>query len=81
MKAPGSGILEFDLHSLSSGRTRLTITAYWHPRGVWGLLYWYTLVPAHLFLFRGWTRAIARRAEQGKLPEPAQDSLPAGDDT
>jgi hypothetical protein len=26
-------------------------------------MYWYTLVPAHLFLFRGWTRAIARRAE------------------
>jgi uncharacterized protein YbjT (DUF2867 family) len=63
MKAPGSGILEFDLKPLEDGGTDITITAYWHPRGVWGLLYWYTLVPAHLFLFRGWTRAIARRAE------------------
>jgi hypothetical protein len=27
-----------------------------------GLLYWYSLVPAHLFLFRGLTRAIQRRA-------------------
>ena len=79
MKAPGSGILEFDLRPLEGGRTQLTITAYWHPRGVWGLLYWYTLVPAHLFLFRGWTRTIARRAEQGILPPPDPYYLPAGE--
>ena len=63
MKAPGSGILEFVLRPLTHGHTEITITAYWHPRGVWGLLYWYTLVPAHLFIFRGWTRAIVRRAQ------------------
>lgn len=63
MKAPGSGILEFDLRALPEGDTEITITAYWHPRGVWGLLYWYALVPAHLFLFRGWTTAIVRRAQ------------------
>ncbi len=79
MKAPGSGILEFDLQPLEGGRTQITITAYWHPRGVWGLLYWYTLVPAHLFLFRGWTRTIAHRAEQGILPPPDPYYLPAGE--
>ena len=63
LKAPGSGVLEFDIEPLGDGRTQLDITAYWHPRGVWGLAYWYVMVPAHLFLFRGWTRAIARRAE------------------
>jgi uncharacterized protein YbjT (DUF2867 family)/uncharacterized protein YndB with AHSA1/START domain len=63
MKAPGSGILEFELQPLADGGTRLTETAYWHPRGVWGLLYWYAMVPAHLFLFRAMTRAIVRRAE------------------
>jgi hypothetical protein len=26
-------------------------------------MYWYVLVPAHLFLFKGMTAAIARRAE------------------
>jgi uncharacterized protein YbjT (DUF2867 family) len=61
MKAPGTGVLEFELEP-EGDRTRITITAYWHPRGVWGLAYWYALVPAHLFIFRGWTRAIARRA-------------------
>jgi hypothetical protein len=30
-----------------------------------GLLYWYVLVPAHLFIFRGLTRAIQRRASAG----------------
>ena len=49
--------------ALWNRRTRLTETAYWHPRGVWGLLYWYAMVPAHLFLFRAMTRAIVRRAE------------------
>jgi uncharacterized protein YbjT (DUF2867 family) len=63
MKAPGSGILEFEIEPLPDGRTRLTETAYWHPQGVWGLLYWYALVPFHLFIFKGMTRAIAARAE------------------
>ncbi len=64
MRAPGAGVLEFELEPLPGGGTRITETAYWHPAGVWGLLYWYSLVPAHLVLFRGMTRAIARRAER-----------------
>ena len=40
----------------------MTITAYWHPQGVWGLLYWYALAPAHLFIFRRMTSAMMRRA-------------------
>jgi len=66
MKAPGSGILEFDIRPRPEGGSRVRATAYWHPRGFWGLAYWYALVPAHGFLFRGWTRAIARRAESGR---------------
>ncbi len=63
MRAPGAGVLEFVLEPVGDGSTRITETAYWHPQGVWGLLYWYALVPAHLFIFKGMTRAIARRAE------------------
>jgi uncharacterized protein YbjT (DUF2867 family) len=63
LKAPGSGILEFELEPLPGGGTRLTETAYWHPQGVWGLLYWAVLVPFHLFIFKGMTRAMVRRAE------------------
>lgn len=64
MRAPGSGVLEFEIGQEPSGQTRIKATAYWHPAGVWGLLYWYALVPAHQFLFAGLTRAIARRAEK-----------------
>jgi len=68
MKAPGSGILEFELEPLPDGGTRLTETAYWHPRGIWGLLYWYAMIPAHLFLFRAMTRAMVRHAEASTEP-------------
>lgn len=64
MRAPGAGVLEFELEPLTAGGTRLTATAYWHPAGVWGLLYWYSLEPVHRRLFKGLTREICRRAEQ-----------------
>jgi uncharacterized protein YbjT (DUF2867 family) len=64
MKAPGAGILEFQLEPVAEG-TRVTATAYWHPRGAWGLLYWYPLVPFHGLIFDRMTDAIARRAEEG----------------
>jgi uncharacterized protein YbjT (DUF2867 family) len=63
MRAPGSGVLEFDIEPDQPGCHRLTITAYWHPQGVWGLIYWYVMAPAHLFIFRGMSAAMARRAE------------------
>jgi hypothetical protein len=64
LKAPGSGALEFEITARGCEHTELRITAHWHPRGVWGLMYWYAMLPAHLFLFRGWTRKLARLAEQ-----------------
>ncbi len=66
LKAPGAGILEFVIEPLAADRTRLAITAYWHPQGVWGLLYWAVLVPFHLFIFERMVRAIAARAESAE---------------
>jgi hypothetical protein len=63
LKAPGRGGLEFEIEPLDAQRTRITVTAYWHPRGFRGLAYWYALAPAHAWLFAGMTREIARRAE------------------
>ena len=61
MKAPGSGVLEFSIEDTGDAR-RVIVTAYWHPAGVWGLLYWYCTLPFHSFLFGGTVREIARRA-------------------
>lgn len=69
MKAPGAGVLEFELDPLRGGGTRLTATAYWHPAGVWGLMYWFSLEPAHLVLFKGLTREICHRAERLGSPK------------
>jgi hypothetical protein len=63
MKAPGAGVLEFTVTDDGASR-RISVNAYWHPAGVWGLLYWYVTLPAHSFIFRGTARAIAGRSEQ-----------------
>ena len=74
MRAPGSGMLEFQIQPLDRG-TRIRATAWWHPQGVWGLMYWYALLPFHDLLFRGITREIARRAEaRERAPEGAASS-------
>jgi uncharacterized protein YbjT (DUF2867 family) len=61
MRAPGAGVLEFSISDQGSSR-HLTMYAYFHPAGAPGMLYWGLLLPAHLFLFRGTTRRIARLA-------------------
>ncbi len=63
MKAPGAGVLEFIIVD-EGQRRRILMRAYWHPAGVWGLLYWYALLPVHAFLFNGSARAIARMANR-----------------
>ncbi|MEM9301489.1 MAG: SDR family oxidoreductase [Pseudomonadota bacterium] len=74
MKAPGAGILEFNVEARGDGGTKLTAAAYWHPAGFWGILYWYAMAPAHGVLFRGLTRRICELAEglgeehEGKVP-------------
>ena len=63
MKAPGAGVLEFRIGD--KGRERhIAVEAYWHPAGVWGLLYWYLTLPFHAFIFSGTARAIANNSRQ-----------------
>ena len=64
MRAPGAGVLEFDIDEIEDDRRSIRVTAFFHPAGVWGMLYWFALFPFHAFIFRGMTRAIAKRAER-----------------
>jgi uncharacterized protein YbjT (DUF2867 family) len=64
MKAPGAGVLEFVTQPAGASGSSVSVTTYWHPAGVWGLLYWYSLMPAHLFIFEGLARSIMRRASR-----------------
>ena len=63
MKAPGLGRLSFTLVDKGTHR-ELDVRAWWHPHGMPGLIYWLLMIPAHLFIFRGMARRIARLAEE-----------------
>ena len=64
MKLPGSAALDLEIRPEAPGRTRIVVTAYFHPAGVRGLLYWHALTPAHVLIYRGLANAIAERAER-----------------
>ncbi len=63
MKVPGRAWLEFRVAPHAEGASILSQTAYFAPKGLAGLLYWYALYPAHAFVFSGLVRALGRRAE------------------
>lgn len=65
MKGPGLGRLEITIRDHGDQR-ELEITAWWHPKGFPGLLYWFAMMPAHLFIFNGMVKAITRLARQSK---------------
>ncbi|MBI4768866.1 MAG: DUF2867 domain-containing protein, partial [Chloroflexi bacterium] len=64
MKVPGKAWLEFQSIPQPDGKTLLTQTAYFAPRGISGFLYWYSLYPIHSFIFSGLIRKIAERARR-----------------
>jgi uncharacterized protein YndB with AHSA1/START domain len=63
MKVPGRAWLEFRVEPTDAGMSRLSQTAFFAPRGLSGLLYWYLLYPIHAVIFSGLARQLARRAE------------------
>lgn len=62
MKVPGRAWLEFEARSGSDGQTLLLQTAFFEPKGLLGLLYWYALYPIHSLIFSGLIRRIAQQA-------------------
>lgn len=63
MKAPGLGRLTLSIDATAQVR-QIDVRAWWHPAGFSGLLYWFVMMPAHLFIFKGMTKRIAYLAEQ-----------------
>ena len=62
MRVPGRAWLEFEVRSLPEGQTLLLQTAFFEPKGLSGLLYWYLLYPVHSMIFSGLIQRIARQA-------------------
>lgn len=66
MKLPGRAWLQFEIEPEDDGGpTRLVQTAFFEPKGLAGLAYWYLLYPAHRVIFEGLIDALARRAREG----------------
>lgn len=59
MKLPGQAWLEFKIKE-----NRLIQSAYFYPRGVWGRLYWYSLIPIHYLVFTNMIESILKKAKQ-----------------
>ncbi len=62
MKLPGSAWLQFETFPFEAGQTRLVQTAFFAPKGLLGLIYWYVLYPIHRIIFAGMIRNIAKYA-------------------
>jgi uncharacterized protein YbjT (DUF2867 family) len=63
MKVPGKAWLEFQAEPQEDGKTLLSQTAFFEPKGVPGFLYWYGLYVIHSFIFSGMIRKVAQRAK------------------
>lgn len=63
MKLPGYAWLEFEVLPREDGRTRLRQTAFFDPRGAFGALYWYAVLPFHGLIFGNLATRIVRAAE------------------
>lgn len=67
MKVPGRAWLDFRAEPDGAG-TRFTMVARFEAHGLFGLLYWYAMAPAHLFLFSDLAAALVRDAQGQPLP-------------
>ena len=62
MKVPGKAWLQFEVKSQpGDSRPMLTQTAFFAPKGLFGLAYWYLLYPLHGLIFAGMIRKITER--------------------
>ncbi|MDT8338067.1 MAG: SDR family oxidoreductase [Sulfurimonas sp.] len=57
MKIPGHAWLEFKLDG-----DKLIQSAYFYPKGIWGRIYWYALIPMHYFIFKNMIKSILKNS-------------------
>ncbi len=62
MKVPGYAWLEFRVDPIAGDKNRLSVTAYYKTRGLWGHTYWYIFLPFHHFIFNDLIKQIEQRS-------------------
>ena len=86
MRLPGEAWLEWRIEPDGDG-CQVHQFARFHPRGLWGRAYWFSVAPFHGFVFPGLLRGIVddacrrssmvRPAGSGTPPEASEASVPA----
>lgn len=82
MRLPGLAWLEMCAEWGEGGRTRYRQRALFHPRGLLGHVYWWSVSPFHAVVFGGMARNIARAAEKAAAagtgaPDPVPEEAPS----
>ncbi len=68
MKLPGLAWLEMQVGSVDGGMTTFHHRALFHPRGLFGHLYWWSIYPFHGIIFGSMQKNIAKAAEALESP-------------
>ena len=70
MVLPGDAWLEWTVAATATG-TRLVQRARFKPRGLWGRIYWFAVMPFHVFVFPGLVKGIVHDAQGPTRPAPS----------
>jgi uncharacterized protein YbjT (DUF2867 family) len=76
MKLPGLAWLELRVGSTDGGTTTFHHRALFHPRGLLGHLYWWSIYPFHGIIFGSMQKNIAKAAEALDRAGPARQAEP-----
>lgn len=68
MRLPGVATLGFDVDPVPPGESgaRLVLTARFRPRGLFGIVYWYAVVPLHGIVFKRMLLGLLHKAEDAE---------------
>ncbi|MCF2533937.1 SDR family oxidoreductase [Yinghuangia soli] len=77
MRLPGVAWLELHSDGAPDGSSVYRQRAIFHPRGLLGHLYWWSVAPFHAMVFGSMARNIAERAERAENAERAEQPAPA----
>lgn len=64
MKLPGKAWLQWEVTEQGDGRSRLVQSALFAPKGFLGWVYWWSVYPAHAFVFDDMIDAVVERARE-----------------
>ncbi len=73
MKLPGRAWIEWRMESRGTQQTYLRQRAVFHPHGLAGHAYWWSVAPFHAFVFPPMIRGMARQAEREQSQAPVAE--------